>query len=113
MGHEGTVHEGGTVMTNLTISLTLKDLLEAVPLVVKSTGDARLIFRAVKQALRDVNVSLKASSSFKVGDRVTSQDRHGRVLTGMIDQIAKVTAVITTIDGLRWRCRLSSLTKSV
>lgn len=69
---------------------------------------ARDDFDAVMRMARDMRNSA-AIMTLRVGSRVEWDGKYGSLVQGKVTKVNQTTALVTTDEGVRWRCALGLL----
>ena len=93
-------------MNNKGVEMSVKKTIEAIQQM--DSEDLNSIITAIK--LRRNQLHCRDAQSFKVGDRVSFNGRHGAVLKGTIEKVKIKYILVRTDAGQRWNVPGSHLT---
>ena len=93
-------------MNNKGVEMSVKKTIEAIQQM--DSEDLNSIITAIK--LRRNQLHFRDAQSFKVGDRVSFNGRHGAVLKGTIEKVKIKYFLVRTDAGQRWNVPGSHLT---
>tara|TARA_Y100001973_G_C5193484_1_gene332553 strand:+ start:2151 stop:2456 length:306 start_codon:yes stop_codon:yes gene_type:complete len=93
-------------MNNKGVEMSVKKTIEAIQQM--DSEDLNSIITAIK--LRRNQLHFRDAQSFKVGDRVSFNGRHGAVLKGTIEKVKIKYILVRTDAGQRWNVPGSHLT---
>ena len=88
------------------VEMSVKKTIEAIQQM--DSEDLNSIITAIK--LRRNQLHFRDAQSFKVGDRVSFNGRHGAVLKGTIEKVKIKYILVRTDAGQRWNVPGSHLT---
>ena len=93
-------------MNNKGVEMSVKKTIEAIQQM--DSEDLNSIITAIKW--RRNQLHFRDAQSFKVGDRVSFNGRHGAVLKGTIEKVKIKYILVRTDAGQRWNVPGSHLT---
>ena len=93
-------------MNNKGVEMSVKKTIEAIQQM--DSEELNSIITAIK--LRRNQLHFRDAQSFKVGDRVSFNGRHGAVLKGTIEKVKIKYILVRTDAGQRWNVPGSHLT---
>ena len=93
-------------MNNKGVEMSVKKTIEAIQQM--DSEDLNSIITAIK--LRRNQLHFRDAQSFKIGDRVSFNGRHGAVLKGTIEKVKIKYILVRTDAGQRWNVPGSHLT---